>query len=179
MDQVSVFFEEWLRSLREQYKYVVRKKDAITLPTLTAVMREAGFSEAELTQLRLEATMHVDDVGGDYVADMKVLDPGRGHPAECLCPDCVPIDESQFDAEGQPIAPEAEPSPEESGRAIRVAPIPSSEAADDADPLTFEDSATADMDDAAEAVSAALAAAQDEDNGPEDDPDAPLQMDLF
>lgn len=177
MDQVSVFFEEWLRSLREQYKYVVRKQDAITLPTLTAVMQEAGFSEAELTQLRVEATMHVDDVGGDFVADMNLLSPGAGraHPAECLCPECVPIDESQFDDEGQPLAAEAAPSPAEGGGAIRVGPIPGAEAVDDAEPLTFEDSAIAESDDAADAV---LEAAEDDDVT-EADPDAPLQMDLF
>ena len=178
MDQVSVFFEEWLRSLREQYKYVVRKQDAITLPTLTAVMQEAGFSEAELTQLRLEATMHVDDVGGDFVADMKILDPGRAHPADCLCPDCVPIDESQFDDEGQPLAAEAAPSPAESGGAIRVGPIPGAAALDDAEPLTFEDSAIAESDDAADADDAALDAVEGDDVT-EADPDAPLQMDLF
>ncbi len=178
MEQGSVFFEEWLRSLREQYKYVVRKQDAITLPTLTAVMQEAGFSEAELTQLRLEATMHVDDVGGDFVADMKILDPGRAHPADCLCPDCVPIDESQFDDEGQPLAAEAAPSPAESGSAIRVGPIPGAEAVDDAEPLTFEDSAIAESDDADDA---ALKTDEDDDanDATEADPDAPLQMDLF
>lgn len=33
MDQQSVFFEEWMRSLREQYKYVVRSRDRVTLPS--------------------------------------------------------------------------------------------------------------------------------------------------
>ena len=70
MDQRSVFFEEWLRSLREQYKHVVRTDDQLTLRSLTAVMHNVEFGEAELTQLRLEATMHVDDVGTDYVADV-------------------------------------------------------------------------------------------------------------
>ena len=48
MDQRSVFFEEWLQSLREQYKHVVRHGDLVTLPTLSAVMGRVGFSEDEL-----------------------------------------------------------------------------------------------------------------------------------
>ncbi|MCY3866747.1 MAG: hypothetical protein OXG68_15015, partial [Chloroflexi bacterium] len=63
MNPKSVFHEEWLRSLREQYKHVVRNDDRVTLSSLTAVMHDVGFRESELTQLRIEATMHVDEVG--------------------------------------------------------------------------------------------------------------------
>ena len=40
MDQQSVFFEEWMRSLREQYKYVVRSRDRVTLPSLRVFTSE-------------------------------------------------------------------------------------------------------------------------------------------
>ena len=83
MQARSVFYREWLRSLREQYKHVARNDDRATLPSLTAVMLNAGFREEELARLRLEATMRVDDVGGDFRADMKILDPLRmaqAHP---------------------------------------------------------------------------------------------------
>ena len=51
MDQQSVFFGEWIRSLREQYKYVVRSRDQVTLPSLTAVLHQVGFTDDELAQL--------------------------------------------------------------------------------------------------------------------------------
>ena len=73
MDPRSVFHEEWLRSLREQYKHIVRNDDRVTLPSLTAVMQRLGFRDDELAQLRIEATMHMDDVGEDFSADMNIL----------------------------------------------------------------------------------------------------------
>ncbi len=91
--QRSVFFDEWIKSLREQYKYVIRNNDQVTLPSLTTVMHNVGFSDDELAHLRVEATMHVDAVGADYVPDLTVLDQptaGQPHPAECLCPQCIP-----------------------------------------------------------------------------------------
>ena len=54
MDQRSVFHNEWLRSLREQFKQVVRNDDRATLSSLTAVMRSVGFRDDELAQLRIE-----------------------------------------------------------------------------------------------------------------------------
>ena len=122
MDQQSVFFEEWMRSLREQYKYVVRSQDRVTLPSLTAVLHQVGFTDDELAKLRLEATMHVDDVGADYVADMNILAAAQTHPAECSCPACLPIDESRFDDEGQPLAANAPaPADVESGHIFPAA----------------------------------------------------------
>ena len=88
MDSDSVFFEEWLRSLREQYKHVVRSGDAVTLPTLTAVLENLGFGEDELAQLRLDATMRVDDTADDFVAGFAdILDPllkRRIRPSVCV-----------------------------------------------------------------------------------------------
>jgi len=161
MDQRSVFFEEWIRSLREQYKYVVRNRDKVTLPSLTAVLHQVGFTDDELAQLRIEATMHLDDVGADYVADMTILDSAKAvqaHPAECSCPQCIPIDESQHDSEGQPLVnDDPEAASGESGHIFPTAQFDTGEAdeADQGDEAELEEPAV------------------------EDDPDDPQQMSLF
>ena len=121
MDPQSVFHEEWLRSLREQYKHVARNDDRVTLKSLSEVMNKVGFRESELAQLRIEATMHVDEVGKDFNPDLQILSEhkaAQAHPAECLCPDCVTVDESQFDAEGQPLAPDPERAHDEQTRSF-------------------------------------------------------------
>lgn len=179
MDQRSVFFDEWLRSLREQYKHVVRTGDKVTLPSLTAVLRDVGFGEDELAQLRVEATMHVDEVGSDHLADMNILQARaieQPHPAECRCGRCLPIDASRFDAEGQPIPPDPEAARYDAGQVFPVAPSEPVDPDDEAEPATFEDSIALsdDRDD-----EAAGSETPGENGGSEYDPDAPQQMSLF
>lgn len=166
MDQQSVFFEEWMRSLREQYKYVIRSQDKVTLPSLTAVLHQVGFTDDELTQLRIEATMRLDDVGADYVADMTILDKakvGQAHPAECSCPQCIPIDDSQFDGDGQPLVnDDPEPPSYESGHTFPAAPLDAASPSlaqeeESPDPILEENGAEAH----------------------EDDPDQPQQISMF
>ena len=178
MDPRSVFHEEWLRSLREQYKYVVRNNDRGTLSSLTAVMHNVGFREDELAQLRIEATMHVDDVGADFSADMRILDERKAapaHPSECICPQCVTVDESQFDAEGQPIAPDPEADADETGHVFPGADIDEIDERKAAEPVTFADSVAAE---ALQTDEAEFESPDDGDEG-ESDPDAPEQMSLF
>ncbi len=172
MDQRSVFFDEWLSSLRAQYQHVVRVDDKVTLPSLTAVLQQVGFGEGELRQLRLEATLHVDDVAGDFVPDLTILaedKPAGAHPAECLCPDCAPIDESQFDADGQPLPPDPDAAAHDSGHVFPVAEVE----ADEAEPETYADSL------AWQASSENETMPNDEDDDPPEDPDAPQQSSLF
>ncbi len=178
MDPQSVFHEEWLRSLREQYKHVARNDDRVTLKSLSDVMSKVGFRESELAQLRIEATMHVDEVGNDFSADLQILGEHRAaqaHPAECVCPDCVTVDESPFDAEGQPITPDPEAEAGETGIVFPVAEFEESDAIAHSESVTFEDSVAADVLQSAEAETEP---AEDEDEG-ENDPDAPAQMSLF
>ncbi len=177
MDQRSVFHEEWLRSLREQYKHVIREQDHITLSSLTAVLQNVGFREDELTQLRIEATMRVDQVGDGFVADQQILDAGKltqAHPAECLCPQCVTVDDARHDADGQPIALEPEEETQGAETVFPAATIAGID--DDSEPVTFEDSVAAD-----ESLREAGAAADlsDDEDAEQPDPDAPQQMDLF
>ncbi len=70
----NVFAEDWLDCLRSHYMHVIRTNDRVTLPSLTIVMGQAGFNESELAELRVRATMHVDDIGADFVPDMDVLE---------------------------------------------------------------------------------------------------------
>ncbi|MDE2853119.1 MAG: hypothetical protein OXN88_03005 [Chloroflexota bacterium] len=179
MDQRSVFHEEWLRSLREQYKHVIRKQDHVTLSSLTAVMHNVGFRADELTQLRIEATMHVDQVGDGFVADQQILDAGKlaqAHPAECLCPQCMNVDEARHDADGQPIALDPEEDAEGAAQVFPVADPGGADAQDDSEPVTFEDSVAADEslreDDE-------IADAPEDEDDEQADPDAPQQINLF
>ena len=166
MGQQSVFFEEWIRSLREQYKYVVRNQDQVTLPSLTRVLHQIGFTDDELAQLRIEATMRLDDVGADYVADMTILDKAKAiqaHPAECSCPQCIPIDDSQFDSDGQPLVnDDPEQTSRESGHIFPAARL---DAAPSSPGPSHQEEFREDAD-------------QAEDH-PEEDPDSPQQMSMF
>lgn len=181
MDQSSAFFDEWLSSLRAQYQHVVRTDDKVTLPSLTAVMRQVGFGEDELKQLKLQATLHIDNVADDFVPDLAILDetkPIGAHPAECQCPDCVPIDESKFDADGQPLPLDSDAAADKSGPVYLAAAIEP----DEAEPVTFADSLEPQPttgyeepapDDAGEEP------AVGEELDQLEDPDAPQQSSLF
>lgn len=161
-----------MRSLREQYKYVVRSQDKVALPSLTDVLHQIGFTDDELTQLRLEATMRQDDVGADYVPDMAIL-AGQAHPAECSCPQCLPIDESRFDDEGQPLADDAREEADESSGQVFAAAWENEDAEAESDqPLTYEEGLAADdVDDDEEELAEAEELAED--------PDQPQQTSLF
>jgi len=70
----NVFANEWVECLEAHYMHVIRTKDKVTEPSLSIVMHSAGFSDAQLAELRVRATMHIDDVGADFVPDLEVLD---------------------------------------------------------------------------------------------------------
>ncbi|MBZ0277492.1 MAG: hypothetical protein K8I60_15205, partial [Anaerolineae bacterium] len=70
----NIFADEWRECLRAHYMHVIRTQDRVTEPSLRVVMHEAGFNDSELAELRVRATMHVDDVGADFVPDMAVLE---------------------------------------------------------------------------------------------------------
>ena len=174
MDKRSVFFDEWLSSLRAQYQHVVRSDDVVTLPSLTEVMQQVGFGEDELRQLRLDATLHVDDVADGFVPDLAILDEAKStaaHPAECLCPECAPIDESRFDADGQPLPPDPDAAAHENGGLYLASAIEPEEA----EPVTFADS----LEPQPTSDDEEPAPEDDDEAEPLDDPDAPLQSSLF
>lgn len=77
----NVFADEWRECLRAHYQHVIRVQDKVTEPSLTVVMHEAGFSDADLRALRLQATLRAEDVGEDFVPDMAILTPPQPLPA--------------------------------------------------------------------------------------------------
>lgn len=115
---MSVFSDDWRDCLREQYQYVVRQQDRVTERSLLVVLHQVGFSDDELRQLKLAATMRADDLPDDFVPDMDLLAEQSAselvaaaeaprdfqpHPAECQCPSCVNLNLTPHDEDGQPL----------------------------------------------------------------------------
>jgi hypothetical protein len=120
---MSIFSEAWRACLRAQYKYVFRTNDRVTENSLTSIMLDVGFTEDELARLRVEATMHVDDLPDGFVPDLDILNQDdapsqvkapippeafQPHPLECQCPACMEMHLTPHDEEGQPIMPDKE-----------------------------------------------------------------------
>jgi hypothetical protein len=115
----SIFFEEWRRCLEAHYKDVVRRRDLLTEKTLQGVMMRVGFREDDLRSLYLQATLHVDDIGADFVPNFDYVEQAtelmpaivqedertfQPHPAECTCVACMDkVDTLRHDDEGQPL----------------------------------------------------------------------------
>lgn len=122
---MSIFADEWRACLREQYKQVIRVNDTPTLESLRQVMYDVGFSDDELAQLRVEATMRADEVPDDFRPDLDILKtpekPAHAeetflpHPLECQCPACVEANLIPHDEDGQPIPQHDEDDEDESG----------------------------------------------------------------
>ncbi|MCA0457235.1 MAG: hypothetical protein LCI00_24900 [Chloroflexi bacterium] len=160
----NIFAQEWVDCLEAHYTHVIRTKDHVTEPSLTIVMHSAGFTDKQLAELRVRATMHMDDVGPDFVPDLHILDehshnhaPEAPEPAVFNIPiDLPPMPET---ASNEAVAVEAE-----------------------AENLMSEDELVeAEVDAQPEMVEAEL----DEDEVPaesepeEPDPDEPQQLSLF
>lgn len=86
----NIFERDWRDCLEAHYMHVIRTNDRVTLPSLTYVMHQAGFDDAELAELRVRATMHVDDVGVDYVPDMNALSSPAAEARSFAVPEGVP-----------------------------------------------------------------------------------------
>lgn len=108
----NIFADDWRECLRAHYMHVIRTGDRVTEPTLRGVMQEAGFGETELAELRVLATLRVEDAPEDFVPDLHTLEgqpSGQvfySMPAEA---DEPPEAEAAFDAED--IAADEEPAP--------------------------------------------------------------------
>ncbi|MCL4247214.1 MAG: hypothetical protein KJ065_03565 [Anaerolineae bacterium] len=120
MKQRSVFADEWRECLRAHYMHVVRIGDISTEPTLISVMQEAGFSETELAELRIRATMHVDDVGADFQPDAAVVEMIKSQmeaspAAEIMetAPEVVAAEPGEAENEADMPPAEEEPPPNE------------------------------------------------------------------
>jgi hypothetical protein len=105
----SPFADDWRDCLRAHFTHVIRTEDKRTEPTLTGVLLNAGFTEAELRELKLMATLHVDNVPADFVPDLEILQPQPPPEppvfaaVEVPAPvDEVPADEQDAEAEDEP-----------------------------------------------------------------------------
>jgi hypothetical protein len=101
----DIFADEWRECLEAHYMHVIRTKDRVTEPSLTVVMGQAGFNKSELAELRVRATMHIDESGEDFVPDLDVLEAVAGVENEAriiavAVPDLAPVaDEAPLDPE--------------------------------------------------------------------------------
>jgi hypothetical protein len=69
----NIFADEWRDCLKSHYMHVIRTNDRVTELSLRIVMHQAGFSDADLAEFRVRATMHIDDIGDDFVPDLDAL----------------------------------------------------------------------------------------------------------
>lgn len=106
MSSSDIFADDWRDCLREQFRHVVRAQDKITEASLLSVMHEVGFSESELAELRVLATMRADAMPDDFSPDLDALQPEE--PA--IYPAALPqVDDPADDApEPAPVADDAE-----------------------------------------------------------------------
>lgn len=160
----NVFANEWIECLEAHYMHVIRTKDKVTEPSLSIVMHSAGFSDAQLAELRVRATMHVDDSGADFVPDLDVLESEHDHHDHHEAPPVeepkvfnIPIDVAP--AQAEVVAPE----PVEVEPVSEIIDLPEAE-------LEPEQS---------EPEEDAAPEAELEPEPEEPDPDAPQQLSLF
>lgn len=109
----SIFADDWRDCLKAHYSYIVHEQDVRTERTLLGVMQDVGFNEDELKELRVHATMHIDDVGADFVPDLEILElkaeeVALAEEAQAQPPqDDLPVEELIEEE----IEPEAPPAP--------------------------------------------------------------------
>jgi hypothetical protein len=130
MSSNNVFASEWRDCLREHYKFIIREdpNPRNHESVQKVLLRPNGeqppiFSESELQQLYLEATLRAEDLPDDFVPNLALLrDPEASavagsaatdeptfqpHPLECQCPSCIQINLLPHDTDGQPMSAEA------------------------------------------------------------------------
>lgn len=115
MPGTSPFADDWRDCLRAHYTHVVRAQDTNTIDSLTTVLHQVGFSKDEISDMFVRATMHVDDVGKDFVPDEEFLvavseaisDLTAEPPPEALV---IAAEEAALEIENQPEEPVIEAS---------------------------------------------------------------------
>lgn len=121
MPYYNPFADDWRESLRAHYMHVIRVDDKVTERTLSRILLRLNFSEAELAEMRVLATMRTEDMGEDYVPDFAAV--------EALV--AAEVEAAQRAAEAEAVAPPpAAEAPLFVGVAVPDATAPP-EAADD------------------------------------------------
>jgi hypothetical protein len=118
----NVFGDEWRECLREHFKYVVQHDTRTTLESLRVALLQGDppvFTEDELRDLYIEATLRAEDLPDDFVPEVLLesyeqlqaaapdLPENPAHPLECQCPACVELNRVPHDADGQPLDADA------------------------------------------------------------------------
>lgn len=114
------FREEWRDCLRAHYLHVIRSGDRVTEPSLQLVMLEAGFSQAELAELRVRATLRTEDAPLGFTPDLDALRvypaarppaPAEPEPDSALAEPLMETDAAEADAAPAEAEPEAAEAP--------------------------------------------------------------------
>lgn len=67
----SPFSQDWRDCLKAHYTHVIRAEDHRTEKTLRAVLHECGYSDADLNEWYLLATMRADDLPPSFAPDVE------------------------------------------------------------------------------------------------------------
>jgi hypothetical protein len=70
----SPFADDWRDCLRAHYMHVIKTGDAAAARTLPDVLRSIGFTQAELHELAVRATLRTDEMPADYVPDVAAVE---------------------------------------------------------------------------------------------------------
>jgi hypothetical protein len=71
--ETNPFETQWRECLRAHYTHVIRVQDVGTERTLSKILKRLNFTDAELAELRVLATIRTEDMGEDFVPDMAAL----------------------------------------------------------------------------------------------------------
>ena len=180
----NIFADEWMECLESHYMHVIRINDKVTEPSLSIVMHSAGFSDTQLAELRVRATMHIDDVGADFVPDLEVLD---AHNHEHAAPEVseahvfnIPIDIVPAPVEIVPPVEAVLPTEKEDVLDVKAEPELIEEVETLVEPeaeLPIENDGVVEAEVEPESVEEDEAPVEPEAAKP--DPDAPQQLSLF
>lgn len=69
----SPFADDWRECLIAHYQHVIRNQDQVTERTLIGVLLNTGFTESELAEWKVRATLRADELPPDFVPDLDVL----------------------------------------------------------------------------------------------------------
>lgn len=79
MSDVDIFGNDWRDCLKAHFMYTIKVGDTLTTESLAGLLLSANIPESVLAELRVRATMHVDEVGKNYEPDLGILDEHNDH----------------------------------------------------------------------------------------------------
>ncbi|MDX2160254.1 MAG: hypothetical protein SF162_02910 [bacterium] len=101
----SPFDDEYRDCLRAHYAHVIRQHDVRTERTLRGVLKEVGFGDDELAELKVTATAHIDDVGADYMPDPALVEQIAALGAAAAANEAA-VNPGGVLGDGEPVPPE-------------------------------------------------------------------------